>query len=119
MMFLTIENNEKLVPFGDRIFIRPNMPPAMTGKLHLPDKVQQEKMQGLLTGTVIAVGPGVEWMTPTGITLKPMRCKVGDTVVFHIGNTSPVKIGDELHVLMGDDEVFGRLDKALALVGGE
>lgn len=90
-----------LKPLGDRVVVRPSDmggEKTLASGIIIPETVEKEK---LLTGTVVAVGPGK--YTDTGMRL-PMEVAVGDGVLFKKPWDEPFKIdGVEYYVLSESD----------------
>lgn len=90
-MDVSLLSRARLLPFNDRVLIRPLPPAELTaGGLVIPEVVQQE-LPGL--GTVLAVSANVSVMVA-----------IGDLVTFarHAGTPATVK-GEELLLVRGTD----------------
>ncbi|MBU6214599.1 co-chaperone GroES [Patescibacteria group bacterium] len=90
-----------LKPLGDRVVVKPaetGGEKKLTSGLILPETVDKEK---LLTGTVVAVGPGR--YTDAGVRI-PMDVAAGDSIFFKKPWDDPFKLdGVEYYVLHESD----------------
>jgi len=92
----------KFKPMGGRVLIKQGEVESKTASgLIIPDAVQEK----LLTGTVVATGPGRHNKDGS---LIPMDFKCGDVVYFD--KYSATDIGHGNLVLVDDDEIFGILE---------
>ena len=89
------------VPLSDRVLVAPSTKGGekkLASGIILPESADKDK---LLTGSVVAVGPGK--MNDAGKRLA-LEVKVGDTVVFKKPWDEPLKLnGEEYYVLSESD----------------
>lgn len=91
-----------LKPLHDRVVVRPREKGGereLASGIILPESADKEK---LLTGAVVAVGPGR--LTDAGTRL-PMEVSVGDTVLFKKPWDEPVKIDGVEYYVMSESDI--------------
>ena len=95
----------KVRPLYDRILVRRLAAEgATTGGLIIPDSAKEKP----LAAQVIAVGSGKR--SEKG-TLSPLSVKVGDQVLIGKYMGSAVRLDDEDHIILREDDVLGILAK--------
>ena len=93
----------KLIPFGDRIVVKKDESEEKTpGGIVLPDVAKKRPWRG----EVLAVGEG---KLLDDRTVKPMRVKSGQVVVFGAYAGHEVEIEGEKYLVMSEDDVIGTL----------
>ena len=93
----------KVTPLGDRILIKPlEQHEVKKGGIIIPDTAKEKPQEG----QVIAVGPGK--LDEHGKRI-PMEVKVGDKILFGKYSGSEVKVADEEHLIMREEDVLGIL----------
>jgi len=91
----------KIRPLQDRIIVKRIEEEEKTkGGIIIPDTAKEKPSQG----KVIAVGSGK--VTDDGKKI-PMEIKVGDRVLFGKYSGTEVKIEEEEHLILREDEVIG------------
>lgn len=91
----------KFKPLRDRVLVKYSSEEEKTsGGLYIPDTAKEKPQKG----TVVAVGPGR--VTDDG-KLQPMEVKVGDTVLFDKYSGSKIKIDEEEHLIIREDDILG------------
>ncbi|MEW5807387.1 MAG: co-chaperone GroES [Acidobacteriota bacterium] len=91
----------KIKPLADRILIkRLEEKEVVKGGIIIPDTAKEKPMEG----KVIAVGPGR--LDDNGKRV-PIEVKVGDKVLFGKYAGTEIKIEDEEHVILREDEILG------------
>ena len=110
-------NEEVQVPlelFGNRILItRDDKLEKSEGGLIIPTDAQVRSM----TGTVIAVGPGMKKGDGSYI---PMSVGPGDTVLFEqFRHMIEIKLDGVTYHIMNENDVIGRVTGAVTVVGGD
>ena len=91
----------KIRPLQDRIIVKRIEEEEKTkGGIIIPDSAKEKPSEG----KVIAVGPGK--VTDDGKKI-PMETKVGDRVLFGKYSGTEVKIEEEEHLILREDEVIG------------
>jgi chaperonin GroES len=91
----------KVKPLYDRILLkRIESKEQKKGGIIIPDSAKEKPMEG----KVIAVGSGR--LEKDG-KRTPLEVKVGDTVLFGKYSGTEIKIDDEEHVIVREDEVLG------------
>lgn len=94
------ENNMKVNPIRDRILIKPLDAETVTKSgILIPDAAKEKPV----TGKVLGVGTGK--LTEDGQTV-PLVVKQGDTVMYSQYSGQKVKINDEEHLILKEDEVM-------------
>ena len=90
----------KVQPLYDRILLkRIDSKEQKKGGIIIPDSAKEKPMEG----KVIAIGSG---RLEKGERI-PLEVKVGDTVLFGKYAGTEIKIDDEEHVILREDEVLG------------
>jgi chaperonin GroES len=91
----------KVQPLYDRVLLKRVEPKEQKrGGIIIPDTAREKPMEG----KVIAVGAGRVEKDGKRI---PLEVKVGDTVLFGKYAGTEIKIDDEEHVIVREDEVLG------------
>ena len=91
----------KLKPLYDRILVkRIEEKEQKKGSIIIPDSAREKPMEG----KVIAVGAGR--LGEDGKRMK-LEVKVGDRVIFGKYSGSEIKLDDDEHVILKEDEVLG------------
>ena len=94
----------KVKPLYDRILVqRVEEKEQKRGSIIIPDTAKEKPMEG----KVIAVGAGR--LEKDG-KRTPLEVKVGDRVLFGKYAGTEIKIDDEEHVILREDEVLGILE---------
>jgi chaperonin GroES len=94
----------KIRPLYDRVLIkRIDSSETVQGGIIIPDTAKEKPMEGM----VIAVGEG---RLDTDGKRVAMQVKKGDTVLFGKYSGSELKIGDDDHLILKEDEIFGIID---------
>jgi chaperonin GroES len=91
-----------IMALHDRVVVKPLEKAGereLPSGIILPDTVDKEK---LLTGTVVAVGPGR--VTDAGVRI-PMEVAVGNTVVFKKPWDDPLKIEGVEYYVLGESDI--------------
>lgn len=87
-------------PIRDRILVRPAEQETKTASgLIIPDNAQEKPMKG----TVIKVGTG---RVAEDGSIVPMAVKEGDVVVYVKFSGTEVKVENEDHVILNEDDVI-------------
>jgi chaperonin GroES len=94
----------KIRPLGDRILVkRIKEEDKSKGGIIIPDTAKEKPQEG----RVVAVGKGK--MTETGYLLVP-EVKAGDRILFGKYSGSEVKLEDQEHLIVREDDVLGVLE---------
>ena len=94
---------KKIRPLQDRILVkRLEEKEAKKGGIIIPDTAKEKPQEG----QVIAVGPGR--LGDDGKRI-PMEVKAGDRILFGKYSGSEVKVADEEHLIMREEDVLGIL----------
>ncbi len=94
---------KKIRPLQDRILVkRLEEKEVKKGGIIIPDTAKEKPQEG----QVIAVGPG-RW-GDDGKRI-PMEVKAGDKILFGKYSGSEVKVADEEHLIMREEDVLGIL----------
>lgn len=91
-----------LKPLGDRVVVRPSEKGGekkLASGIIIPETVEKEK---LLTGTVVAIGPGKYTEAGTRI---PMEVAVGDVVLFKKPWDEPFKLDGVEHYVLSESDI--------------
>ncbi len=94
---------KKIRPLSDRILVkRLEEKEVKKGGIIIPDTAKEKPQEG----AVIAVGPGR--LGDDGKRI-PMEVKAGDRILFGKYSGSEVKVADEEHLIMREEDVLGIL----------
>jgi chaperonin GroES len=94
---------KKIRPLQDRLLVkRVEEHESKKGGIIIPDTAKEKPQEG----EVIAVGPGK--LDDHGARI-PMEVKVGDKILFGKYSGSEVKVADEEHLIMREEDVLGVL----------
>ena len=91
-----------LKPLGDRVVVKPSENEGerkLASGIIIPETVDKEK---LLTGTVVAVGPGKH--NDSGGRMS-MEVKVGDSVMFKKPWDEPFKLDGEKYYVLNESDI--------------
>jgi chaperonin GroES len=95
----------KIRPLQDRVIIKRVEEEEKTkGGIIIPDTAKEKPIEG----EVIAVGDGK--VNERGELVKP-TVKVGDRILFGKYGGTEIKIDDEEHLIMREDEILGIIEK--------
>ena len=95
----------KIRPLQDRVIVKRVEEEGKTkGGIIIPDTAKEKPMEG----KVIAVGKGK--VLEDG-KVHPLDVKVGDRVLFGKYSGTEVKIDDEEHLIMREDDILGVIEK--------
>ncbi len=93
----------KVQPLGDRVLIRPiEQKETKKGNIIIPDTAKEKPQEG----EVVAVGKG---KTTDEGKILPMEVKAGDRVLYGTYSGTEIKIDDEEHVIMHQEDILGLL----------
>ena len=91
----------KIRPLADRVLVRRiEEEEVKKGGIIIPDTAKEKPQQG----EIVAAGPGR--VDDKGKRI-PMEVKKGDKILFGKYAGSEVKIGDEEHIIMREDDILG------------
>jgi chaperonin GroES len=94
----------KFKPLRDRVLVKYSSEEEKTaGGLYIPDAAKEKPQKG----TVIAVGPGR--VTDDG-KRQTLEVKVGDTVLFDKYSGSKIRIDDEEHLIIREEDILGIIE---------
>ena len=95
----------KIRPLQDRIIVKRMEGEEKTkGGIIIPDSAKEKPMEG----KVIAVGPGK--LNEKGTRVAP-EVKAGDIVLFGKYAGTEIKINDEEHLILREDDILGIIQK--------
>jgi chaperonin GroES len=94
----------KIRPLQDRILVERIEEEIKQGGIIIPDSAKEKPQQG----KVIAVGPGR--VDDKGNRI-PMEVKKGDTILFGKYSGNEIRIGEEEHLIMREDDVLAVIEK--------
>ncbi|MBN2464587.1 co-chaperone GroES [candidate division WOR-3 bacterium] len=94
----------KIRPLQDRILVERIEEEIKKGGIIIPDSAKEKPQQG----KVIAVGPGR--VDDKGNRI-PMEVKKGDTILFGKYSGNEIRIGEEEHLIMREDDVLAVIEK--------
>ena len=95
----------KIRPLQDRVIVKRVEEEGKTkGGIIIPDTAKEKPMEG----KVIAVGKGK--VLEDG-KIHPLDVKVGDRVLFGKYSGSEIKIDEEEHLIMREDDILGVIEK--------
>ncbi len=93
----------KIQPLGDRVLVKPiEAKEVKKGGIIIPDTAKEKPQEG----KVVAVGKGK--IAEDG-KLMPMELKAGDRILYGKYSGTEIKIDDEEHLIMHQDDVLGIL----------
>ena len=96
--------NVKIQPLGDRILVKPlEAKEVKKGGIIIPDTAKEKPQEG----KVVAAGKGK--ISEDG-KLMPMELKAGDRILYGKYSGSEIKIDDEDHLIMHQEDVLGILN---------
>jgi chaperonin GroES len=95
----------KITPLGDRVLVKPT-DKADTRKsgIIIPDTAKEKPQEG----KVISVGQGKT--TDEGKVLA-MNVKVGDTILYGKYSGTEIKLDDQDHLIISQDDILGIISK--------
>ncbi|HTW92313.1 MAG TPA: co-chaperone GroES [bacterium] len=94
----------KIRPLQDRILVERIEEEIKKGGIIIPDSAKEKPQQG----KVIAAGPGR--IDDKGNRI-PMEVKKGDTILFGKYSGNEIRIGEEEHLIMREDDVLAVIEK--------
>jgi chaperonin GroES len=94
----------KIRPLQDRILVERIEEEVKKGGIIIPDSAKEKPQQG----KVIAAGPGKVDEKGNRI---PMEVKKGDTILFGKYSGNEIRIGEEEHLIMREDDVLAVIEK--------
>jgi chaperonin GroES len=94
----------KIRPLQDRILVERIEEEIKKGGIIIPDSAKEKPQQG----KVIAAGPGKVDEKGNRI---PMEVKKGDIILFGKYSGNEIRIGDEEHLIMREDDVLAVIEK--------
>jgi chaperonin GroES len=94
----------KVRPLQDRILVERIEEEVKKGGIIIPDSAKEKPQQG----KVIAVGPGRFDEKGNRV---PMEVKKGDSILFGKYSGNEIRIGDDEHLIMREDDVLAVIDK--------
>jgi chaperonin GroES len=90
-------------PLGDKVLVKPvEAKEVKKGGIIIPDTAKEKPQEG----EVIAIGIGKK--TEEGKVIA-LDVKVGDKVLFGKYSGTEVKLNDEMHLIMSQDDILGIL----------
>ncbi len=92
-------SERKLKPLHDRVLVKRIAGEEKIGSLFIPDSAKEKPLEG----EVIAAGPGR--VLDNG-QVRPMGVKQGDRVLFAKYAETEVKVGQEDHLLLREDDIL-------------
>ena len=95
----------KLKPLADRLIVK-RLPEEnkTAGGILIPDNAKENPLEG----AVLAVGSGKVLADGK---LKPLDIKVGDTILFGKYAGTEVKVDNEEHLILREDDVLGIVEQ--------
>ena len=94
----------KIRPLQDRILVERIEEEIKKGGIIIPDSAKEKPQQG----KVIAAGPGR--IDEKGNRI-PMEVKKGDTILFGKYSGNEIRIGEDEHLIMREDDVLAVIEK--------
>ncbi len=94
----------KIRPLQDRILVERIEEEVKKGGIIIPDSAKEKPQQG----KVIAAGPGKVDEKGNRI---PMEVKKGDIILFGKYSGNEIRIGEEEHLIMREDDVLAVIEK--------
>ena len=91
-------------PLNDRVLVKPlEAKETVKGGIIIPDSAKEKPQEGKVT----AVGPG---KTRDDGTVAKMSVKKGDKVIYSKYAGTEIKIDDNEHLLMREDDILGIIE---------
>ena len=94
----------KIRPLQDRILVERIEEEVKKGGIIIPDSAKEKPQQG----KVIAAGPGKVDEKGNRV---PMEVKKGDIILFGKYSGNEIRIGEEEHLIMREDDVLAVIEK--------
>jgi len=94
----------KIRPLQDRILVERIEEEIKKGGIIIPDSAKEKPQQG----KVIAAGPGR--VDEKGVRI-PMEVKKGDIILFGKYSGNEIRIGEDEHLIMREDDVLAVIEK--------
>ena len=94
----------KIRPLQDRILVERIEEETKKGGIIIPDSAKEKPQQG----KVIAAGPGKVDEKGNRI---PMEVKKGDIILFGKYSGNEIRIGEEEHLIMREDDILAVIEK--------
>jgi chaperonin GroES len=94
----------KIRPLQDRILVERIEEEIKKGGIIIPDSAKEKPQQG----KVIAAGPGKVDEKGNRV---PMEVKKGDIILFGKYSGNEIRIGEEEHLIMREDDVLAVIEK--------
>ncbi len=94
----------KVKPLQDRILVERIEEEIKKGGIIIPDSAKEKPQQG----KVIAVGPGR--IDDNGKRI-PMEVKKGDYILFGKYSGNEIRVGEDEHLIMREEDVLAIIDK--------
>jgi chaperonin GroES len=94
----------KIRPLQDRILVERIEEEVKKGGIIIPDSAKEKPQQG----KVIAAGPGRVDEKGNRI---PMEVKKGDTILFGKYSGNEIRVGEDEHLIMREDDVLAVIEK--------
>ncbi len=92
--------------FLNRVLVLPDDAAKKSkGGIILPDEVQEREQYSVDIGVVIGMGPNAWQDYGDG---EP-QCKTGDRVIFKQYSGSKVRVGEDTHWMMNDEDILGEV----------
>jgi chaperonin GroES len=94
----------KFKPLKDRVLVKySDEPQKSTGGIFIPDTAKEKPQKG----AVVAVGPGR--VSDDG-TVQKMNVKEGDIVLFDKYSGSKIRIDEEEHLIIREEDILGIIE---------
>jgi chaperonin GroES len=94
----------KFRPLKDRVLVKySDEPQKSTGGIFIPDTAKEKPQKG----AVVAVGPGR--VSDDG-TVQKMNVKEGDIVLFDKYSGSKIRIDEEEHLIIREEDILGIIE---------
>lgn len=95
----------KITPLGDRVLVRPaDKAESRKSGIIIPDTAKEKPQEG----KVVAVGKGKT--TDEGKVIA-MEVKVGDQILYGKYSGTEIKIDDQDHLILNQDDILGIVSK--------
>ena len=95
----------KITPLGDRVLVRPaEKEEARKSGIIIPDTAKEKPQEG----KVVAVGKG---KVAEDEKIIPMEVKAGDRVLYGKYSGTEIKIDDQDHLILHQDDILGIVSK--------
>ena len=97
----------KIKPLSNRVVVKPHATEEKTqGGIYIPTKTDEK----VITGEVVAVGPGKRAKGVTASSYEPMSVVLGQNIVFNQFSATEVEYDSEKYMILREDDVVAVIE---------